>query len=349
MSSSLMMNTASMPATMPADDFLLNEYFNFEEDEFGCTSLDYLTWQDYPAVGTNDAVVCVETNSMPMETYCVPAPVEYQVPNASYAPVSEEDQYYALMNFECGSDEDSLSFRSTCFSDEEKEVYAYASYVADQHQFGSHFYRNINVLELSDSMVEHLEAFYKARIGSVNKISDLKVVLEKICLQKAPLMKALTQVSSIPECKLKEQMKEASTSQVRCLLLALVVNRAMQILDGTNPKLLLKYSNQLDCEAEFYDLWQGYSDFAELDLVTKCMAVFKVIHHELGLDCSHGKKGLVITAAIMIADAQRTYTNGGSQARWVKVLEDMFHRITGCTVKPRGTKRSADEMSADDN
>jgi len=312
------MNSAAIPAF---DDLLFDDV----------SALDDLSWMEMFPAGN----------------------VTVDMPAYAESIAADEGSYDPLWNWQdnVGS---SLEFSTNCFDDAEladdasvNEYYTYPSYVADQHDFNSHFYRNISVVDLTDSMVARLEALYKKKIEPVTSIADLKVVLEKICLKKGPLAQALSSLSGLPAAQLKDEMKDSQTSQTRCLLLALVVNRAMQILAATRPEVLDQYSNQIKCGEEFGKLWKPYSDFSEHELITKCMASFKVIQNELHLDCSHGKKGLVITAALMIADPERTYSNGGSQARWVKVLEEMFHEITGCTVKSRGTKRSAEEMSDD--
>jgi hypothetical protein len=230
------------------------------------------------------------------------------------------------------------------------EMYAECPVINQAQDLDAHFFRNVNVTDLSDDLVQRIRVFFQRQIVCTTNLTELKKVLEDVCLEKKELIKALSLISE-PSPKtvaqLKEELKSKQTSQSRELLLALVVNHAMSILQHTRPEVLNQYCNQMQCCEDFGYLWQDVPGEDDLAFISKCMGVFHVVHNELQLDCCSGmgKKGLVITAAVMIADSSRTYTNGGSQAKCIQILEGMFHRITGYTVKARGTKRNADDMS----
>ena len=123
---------------------------------------------------------------------------------------------------------------------------------------------------------------------------------------------------------LRNMMVGEQFSLARTLLLSLVIYQALSLLD---PNVTNTYFLSPELKEEFGDLWQESPSVADHDFLTKCMGLFKIVQHVLKLDCS-GKKGMVIKAVLMIADSERTYTNGGSQSKCIQILEAMFHRIT---------------------
>lgn len=201
----------------------------------------------------------------------------------------------------------------------------------------AHFYRNRNLRNLSDDLIQRIRIFHDRFIFPVKSIEELKNLFEDVCMKKSELAARLAAIESVNDGistvdakLLKRELMKEQTAESRALLLALIANRAMHIL---GVSALSKYCRELNCSTITALSSGKVPERSELTFLTNCMGAISVVHQELQLDSS--SKGMYITAAVMLANPLRTYSNGGRQAKSAKVLEGLFHEITKVERKPR--------------
>lgn len=337
------MGHASIPCD-GVDDYLINDtWFDGNLDFLETFSNDTET-----LLSADDSSTCEETIDLPS----VDGNSTAEDTNSYSAPVD------AVNEEEEGNDEAIYGIMNEMFAD--CPVVAYDNLDA----MNSHFYGNLNVLKLPDDLIKRIRIFHDCSILPIQTIGELKQLFENVCMIKSELAAKLAAIesesagiSTIDAEQLKREMMGDQTAQSRALLLALFANSAVSILLRDDPFNLHEYFSELNCSPKITALSGGVPDVKEVAFLTKCMGTMNVIHHELQLDCS---KGMLITAAVMLAHPTRTYSNGGRQAKSVKVLEGLFHSITGVDQKPRtqnsssvsppktvSRKRKSDEMSSD--
>ena len=206
--------------------------------------------------------------------------------------------------------------------------------IITQDRFEDHFLKSENADQLDSNLLSWLLQIYNQQIASKEYIWELKEVYDRISQKKSTLIKELHRITGIEESELKERVGYKQCLQSRCLLLALVVNRALELLYDQNLLKFQQYYDHVACKQEFGELWAN-TKFADLEFATKCMVVMKMIKRELELDCHEGMKGIVCTAAVMIAYPSLKYVPGKKQSVKFQILERMFELITECKPKPR--------------
>lgn len=132
---------------------------------------------------------------------------------------------------------------------------------------------------------------------------------------------------------LDQAVQSIETTLSKSLVLTLIVQRAVNILDSIKPGYLAKYRDEVSCKVEF---GSSIDDFSGVDIAvaTKCRLAMSVIQEELKINCRKSMKMVVLIGSAIFTRKGYAYSNGKNSSKFQRVIDPMFHLITGAPVRP---------------